>query len=81
MDLRNVCQTDSQAAAGTWEQLGLVCSWLEGQAVSSRSGALQWSMLTVRVCPCHQQEKLPVPSRGFFALSHPAVPGHNVVQA
>lgn len=71
----------SRAAAGTREQLGSVCSWLKGQAVSSCSGALQRSILAVRVCPCHQQEKLLVPSRGFPTLSHPLVPGHNMVEA
>ena len=66
------------ATAGTWEQqLGSVCSWLTGQAVSSCSGAPQWSILTARVCPCHQQEKLLVPSRDFPALSHPVAPSHN----
>lgn len=71
MDLRNVCQTDTEVAAGSWEQLGSVCSWLQGQAVNSRSRAPQWSIVTVGVCPCHQQEKLPVPSRGFFCSVTP----------
>lgn len=60
----------SRAAAGTWKQLGSVCSWLKEQAVSSCSGALQWSIIAVRVCPCHEQKKLLVPSRGFPLPCH-----------
>lgn len=79
-DLRSICEmavwvAQSRAAAGIWEQLGSVCSRLKGQAVSSCSGALQRSILAARVCPCHQQEKLLVPSCGFPALSHSVVPG------
>ena len=71
----------SGAPTGAWEQLGSVCLGLKGQAVSSCSGALQRSILTARVCPCHQQERLRVPSRGFPALLHPVAPVCNLVKA